>query len=81
MVSIVTYALEAMDDFNTSFSFVLSHSLQTVIEVCALLGKTNIGTLVVSIVTIVGLIIAKQLSALAARKIPIPIPVELITVS
>lgn len=46
-----------------------------------MLGKTNIGTLVVSIVTILGLIGAKQLSALAARKIPVPIPVELITVS
>ncbi|XP_067251148.1 solute carrier family 26 member 6 isoform X2 [Chanodichthys erythropterus] len=54
--------------------------IYTVIEICALLGKTNIGTLVVSIVTIACLIIAKQLSALAARKIPIPIPVELITI-
>uniref|UniRef100_A0A8C2KXN2 Solute carrier family 26 member 6 n=1 Tax=Cyprinus carpio TaxID=7962 RepID=A0A8C2KXN2_CYPCA len=47
---------------------------------CALLGQTNIGTLVVSIVTIIGLVAAKELSALAARKIPIPIPVELITI-
>ncbi|XP_050973560.1 solute carrier family 26 member 6 [Labeo rohita] len=54
--------------------------IYTVIHICALLGKTNIGTLVVSIVTIVGLIIAKELSALAARKIPVPIPVELITI-
>ncbi|KAK2898625.1 hypothetical protein Q8A67_010043 [Cirrhinus molitorella] len=54
--------------------------IYTVIHICALLGKTNIGTLVVSIVTIIGLIIAKELSALAARKIPIPIPVELITI-
>uniref|UniRef100_A0A673G6L7 Solute carrier family 26 member 6-like n=1 Tax=Sinocyclocheilus rhinocerous TaxID=307959 RepID=A0A673G6L7_9TELE len=55
--------------------------IYTVIEVCALLGQTNIGTLVVSIVTIIGLVAAKELSALAARKIPIPIPVELITVT
>uniref|UniRef100_A0A8C2EYV6 Solute carrier family 26 member 6 n=1 Tax=Cyprinus carpio TaxID=7962 RepID=A0A8C2EYV6_CYPCA len=55
--------------------------IYTVIEICALLGKTNIGTLVVSIVTILGLVAAKELSALAARKIPVPIPVELITVS
>ncbi|XP_016095109.1 solute carrier family 26 member 6 [Sinocyclocheilus grahami] len=54
--------------------------IYTVIEVCALLGQTNIGTLVVSIVTIIGLVAAKELSALAARKIPIPIPVELITI-
>uniref|UniRef100_A0A8C2EZY5 Solute carrier family 26 member 6 n=1 Tax=Cyprinus carpio TaxID=7962 RepID=A0A8C2EZY5_CYPCA len=55
--------------------------IYTVIEICALLGKTNIGTLVVSIVTILGLVAAKELSALAARKIPVPIPVELITVT
>lgn len=54
---------------------------QTILELCSLLGETNIGTLVVSIVTIVGLIIAKELAALAAKKIPIPIPVELIAVS
>ncbi|XP_051509226.1 solute carrier family 26 member 6 isoform X2 [Myxocyprinus asiaticus] len=54
--------------------------IYTVIHICALLGKTNIGTLVVSIVSIVGLVIAKELSALAARKIPVPIPVELITI-
>uniref|UniRef100_A0A8C2KUY2 Solute carrier family 26 member 6 n=1 Tax=Cyprinus carpio TaxID=7962 RepID=A0A8C2KUY2_CYPCA len=57
-----------------------SFFLQTIIEDCALLGQTNIGTLVVSIVTIIGLVAAKELSALAARKIPIPIPVELITI-
>ncbi|KTF80584.1 hypothetical protein cypCar_00022680 [Cyprinus carpio] len=54
--------------------------IYTIIEDCALLGQTNIGTLVVSIVTIIGLVAAKELSALAARKIPIPIPVELITI-
>lgn len=46
-----------------------------------MLPETNIGTLVVSIVAIVGLIIAKELSALVARKLPVPIPVELIAVS
>lgn len=48
---------------------------------CSLLGKTEPGTLVVSIVTIVGLIIAKELNSLLSRKLPIPIPVELIAVS
>ncbi|KAG5282658.1 hypothetical protein AALO_G00058440 [Alosa alosa] len=52
----------------------------TVLEVCSLLPDTNIGTLVVSIVSIVGLIIAKELSTLVARKLPVPIPVELIAV-
>ncbi|KAI7797600.1 putative solute carrier family 26 member 6, partial [Triplophysa rosa] len=54
--------------------------IYTILEICSLLGETNIGTLVVSIVTIVGLVIAKELSALAAKKIPIPIPVELIAI-
>ncbi|KAI5095184.1 solute carrier family 26 member 6 [Silurus meridionalis] len=56
----------------------LSGIFQTVIEVCSLLGKTNIGTLVVSIVTIVGLIIAKEINTYLARKLPVPIPVELL---
>lgn len=73
---------QATDDLILFSLFIyFSFSLQTVIEICALLGQTNIGTLVVSIVTIIGLVAAKELSALAARKIPIPIPVELITVS
>lgn len=46
-----------------------------------MLGGTNIGTLVVSIVTILGLIIAKELNTFLARKLPVPIPVELIAVS
>ncbi|XP_051950274.1 solute carrier family 26 member 6 [Xyrauchen texanus] len=54
--------------------------IYTVIHICALLGKTNIGTLVVSIVSIIGLVLAKLVSGWAARKIPVPIPVELITI-
>lgn len=51
------------------------------LDVCSLLGETNIGTLIVSIVTIVGLIIAKELNTFLARKLPVPIPVELLAVS
>lgn len=54
---------------------------QTVLEVCSLLPKTNIGTLVVSIVAIVGLILAKELNSYLSKKLPIPIPVELLGVS
>lgn len=57
------------------------HFLQTVLEICFLLPKTNIGTLVVSAVTIVCLIIAKELNAYLSKKIPVPIPVELLAVS
>ncbi|XP_019112215.1 solute carrier family 26 member 6 isoform X1 [Larimichthys crocea] len=52
--------------------------IYTVIEVCYLLPTTNIGTLVVSIVTIISLILAKELNAYLSKKLPVPIPVELI---
>ncbi|KAG7332599.1 hypothetical protein KOW79_004433 [Hemibagrus wyckioides] len=54
--------------------------IYTVLDVCSLLGGTNIGTLVVSIVTIVGLIIAKEINTYLARKLPVPIPVELFAI-
>ncbi|KAB5567288.1 hypothetical protein PHYPO_G00231050 [Pangasianodon hypophthalmus] len=50
---------------------------QTVLDVCSLLGETNIGTLVVSIVTIVGLIIAREVNDYLAPKLPVPIPFQL----
>uniref|UniRef100_UPI0037E79A69 solute carrier family 26 member 6-like isoform X2 n=1 Tax=Semicossyphus pulcher TaxID=241346 RepID=UPI0037E79A69 len=54
--------------------------LYTVLEVGYLLPETNIGTLVVSIVAIIGLILAKELNAYLSKKLPIPIPVELLGV-
>ncbi|KAF7209434.1 solute carrier family 26 member 6 isoform X2 [Nothobranchius furzeri] len=54
--------------------------IYTVLEVCHLLPKTNIGTLVVSIVSIVGLILAKELNTYLSKKLPVPIPVELIAI-
>lgn len=54
---------------------------QTVLEVCYLVPKTNIGTLVVSIVAIICLILTKELNAYLSKKIPVPIPVELLGVS
>ncbi|XP_044067511.1 solute carrier family 26 member 6 isoform X2 [Siniperca chuatsi] len=52
--------------------------IYTVLEVCYLIPQTNIGTLVVSIVTIIGLILAKELNTYLSKKIPVPLPVELI---
>ncbi|XP_068997690.1 solute carrier family 26 member 6 [Embiotoca jacksoni] len=52
----------------------------TVLELCYLLPETNIGTLVVSIVAIIGLILAKELNAYFSKKLPITIPVELVAV-
>ncbi|CAJ1055474.1 solute carrier family 26 member 6 [Xyrichtys novacula] len=54
--------------------------IYTVLEVCYLIPETNVGTLVVSIVAIVGLILAKELNAYLSKKLPVPIPVELLGV-
>ncbi|MEQ2280889.1 hypothetical protein AMECASPLE_024828, partial [Ameca splendens] len=54
--------------------------IYTVLEICYLLPETNIGTLVVSIVTIVCLILAKELNAYLGKKLPVPLPMELFAV-
>ncbi|XP_041858946.1 solute carrier family 26 member 6 isoform X2 [Melanotaenia boesemani] len=54
--------------------------IYTVVELCALLPQTNIGTLVVSIVTTVGLILAKELNTFLNKKLPIPLPMELFAI-
>uniref|UniRef100_A0AAQ5Y9N2 STAS domain-containing protein n=1 Tax=Amphiprion ocellaris TaxID=80972 RepID=A0AAQ5Y9N2_AMPOC len=51
--------------------------IYTVLEICYIIPETNIGTLVVSIVTIISLILAKELNAYLSKKLPVPIPVEL----
>ncbi|XP_032376851.1 solute carrier family 26 member 6 [Etheostoma spectabile] len=54
--------------------------LYTVLEICYLIPETNIGTLVVSIVAILGLILAKELNTYLSKKLPVPIPVEMISI-
>uniref|UniRef100_A0A3P8SXI8 Solute carrier family 26 member 6 n=1 Tax=Amphiprion percula TaxID=161767 RepID=A0A3P8SXI8_AMPPE len=54
--------------------------IYTVLEICRIIPETNIGTLVVSIVTIISLILAKELNAYLSKKLPVPIPVELVCV-
>ncbi|XP_072305475.1 solute carrier family 26 member 6-like [Eucyclogobius newberryi] len=54
--------------------------IYTVLEICSLMPETNIGTLVVSAVSIVCLILAKELNAYLMKWLPVPIPVELIAV-
>ncbi|XP_056128768.1 solute carrier family 26 member 6-like [Lampris incognitus] len=54
--------------------------IYTVIDVCYLIPDTNIGTLVVSIVSIVGLIIVKELNTFLGKRLPVPIPVELLAI-
>uniref|UniRef100_A0A3Q3JJA4 STAS domain-containing protein n=1 Tax=Monopterus albus TaxID=43700 RepID=A0A3Q3JJA4_MONAL len=52
----------------------------TLLEVFYLIPQTNIGTLVVSIITITALSLAKELNAYLHKKLPVPIPVELIAI-
>ncbi|XP_037334400.2 solute carrier family 26 member 6 isoform X1 [Pungitius pungitius] len=52
--------------------------IYTVLEICYLLPKTNIGTLVVSIVALIGLVLVKELNSYLSKKLPVPIPVELL---
>lgn len=54
--------------------------IYTVLEICSLLPQTNLGTLVVSAVSIVCLILAKELNTYLGKRLPVPIPVELIGV-
>uniref|UniRef100_A0A3Q4FYR2 Solute carrier family 26 member 6, like 1 n=1 Tax=Neolamprologus brichardi TaxID=32507 RepID=A0A3Q4FYR2_NEOBR len=65
--------------FPTRFSGPLS-LVYTLKDVCSLLPNTHLPTLLVSVVTIVLLIAAKELNSFLSSKLPVPIPVELITI-
>lgn len=54
---------------------------QTLMDVCSLLPRTHLPTLVVSVVSMVTLIATKELNSFLNPKLPVPIPAELITVS
>ncbi|KAM9361284.1 solute carrier family 26 member 6, like 1 [Symphorus nematophorus] len=63
----------------TRFSGPLS-LVYTLQDVCSLLPHTHLPTLVVSVVSMVFLIAAKELNSFLSPKLPVPIPVELITI-
>nr|XP_041574627.1 solute carrier family 26 member 6 [Taeniopygia guttata] len=52
----------------------------TVIDLCKKLPDTNVGTLVTSIIAMVSILIVKELNHKFGAKLPMPIPIELITV-
>ncbi|XP_030314197.1 solute carrier family 26 member 6 [Calypte anna] len=52
----------------------------TIIEICKKLPETNIGTLVTAIIAMVAILIVKELNHKFAAKLPMPIPIELITI-
>ncbi|NXI99436.1 S26A6 protein, partial [Psophia crepitans] len=53
---------------------------KTIIEICQKLPETNIGTLVTAIIAMVAIFIVKELNHKFAAKLPMPIPIELITI-
>ncbi|XP_062441986.1 solute carrier family 26 member 6 [Rhea pennata] len=52
----------------------------TFIEICQNLPKTNVGTLVTAIIAMVAIFIVKELNHKFSAKLPMPIPIELITI-
>lgn len=54
--------------------------MQTLANVCVHLPNTHLPTLLVSVVSIIVLIIAKELNNRCREKLPVPVPVELIIV-
>uniref|UniRef100_A0A8C4JX11 Solute carrier family 26 member 6 n=1 Tax=Dromaius novaehollandiae TaxID=8790 RepID=A0A8C4JX11_DRONO len=52
----------------------------TLIEICQKLPKTNVGTLVTAIIAMVAIYIVKELNHKFSAKLPMPIPIELITI-
>ncbi|KAM6248174.1 solute carrier family 26 member 6 isoform 1-T2 [Spheniscus humboldti] len=52
----------------------------TFIEICQKLPGTNVGTLVTAIIAMVAIFIVKELNHKFAAKLPMPIPIELVTI-
>ncbi|NXE80882.1 S26A6 protein, partial [Cochlearius cochlearius] len=52
----------------------------TFIEICQKLPQTNVGTLVTAIIAMVAIFIVKELNHKFAAKLPMPIPIELVTI-
>lgn len=54
--------------------------IYTVVDICSLLPQTKIPELVVSLVALVVLIVVKEVNGCYSKKLPLPIPIELIVV-
>ncbi|NXJ66183.1 S26A6 protein, partial [Rostratula benghalensis] len=53
---------------------------KTFIEICQKLPQTNVGTLVTAVIAMVAIFIVKELNHKFAAKLPMPVPIELITI-
>lgn len=56
-------------------------SPQTLLDICGLLPQTKVPELVVSLVALSVLIVVKEVNACYSKKLPLPVPIELIVVS
>uniref|UniRef100_A0A668A1Z6 Solute carrier family 26 member 6 n=1 Tax=Myripristis murdjan TaxID=586833 RepID=A0A668A1Z6_9TELE len=54
--------------------------IYTLLNICQLLPETNVAELVVSLVALAVLIVVKELNACYSKKLPLPIPIELIVI-
>uniref|UniRef100_A0A803SMG6 Solute carrier family 26 member 6 n=1 Tax=Anolis carolinensis TaxID=28377 RepID=A0A803SMG6_ANOCA len=54
--------------------------IYTFLELCSKLPKTNVGTLVTSLIAIISILIVKKISDKLGKRIPVPIPTELLTI-
>lgn len=50
-------------------------------DICRLLPQTRVPELVVSLVALAVLIVVKEINACYSKKLPLPVPIELIVVS
>uniref|UniRef100_A0AAY5KD73 STAS domain-containing protein n=1 Tax=Esox lucius TaxID=8010 RepID=A0AAY5KD73_ESOLU len=66
--------------FGISTSLYTGPLSQLLIDVCRHLPMTNIGAVVITLVSLVVLITVKELNTCYAKKLPAPIPIELIVV-
>uniref|UniRef100_A0A663FID9 Solute carrier family 26 member 6 n=1 Tax=Aquila chrysaetos chrysaetos TaxID=223781 RepID=A0A663FID9_AQUCH len=62
------------------FFFGTSRHNSTFIEICQKLPQTNVGTLVTAIIAMVAIFAVKEFNHEFATKLPMPIPIELITI-
>uniref|UniRef100_A0AAY4CIR3 STAS domain-containing protein n=1 Tax=Denticeps clupeoides TaxID=299321 RepID=A0AAY4CIR3_9TELE len=54
--------------------------IYTLVDVCALLPQTSVPTLVISVVSLAVLILVKEINSIYSRKLPLPIPIELLVI-
>uniref|UniRef100_A0A8C7Y6H2 Solute carrier family 26 member 6, like 2 n=1 Tax=Oryzias sinensis TaxID=183150 RepID=A0A8C7Y6H2_9TELE len=54
--------------------------IYTIVEICRLLPQTRVPELVVSLVALAVLIVVKEINACYSKKLPLPVPIELIVI-